>query len=447
MTSPPLVRRLAALALTAGILLAGTTTIPTTTAAARADDTAGASIAATAIDDVQSFWASTMPDVYGRSYEPIPDDHLFPYSSDDPPPACGGRGATPYEQVAGNAFYCPVDDFVAWDVEQLVPQLEERFGDFAVALVLAHEWGHVVQARTGSTIRATIYLENQADCFAGAWARHVESGSSRLLSADAADLDTALGGYLAFRDPPGVDPAQDGAHGNGFDRVSAFQDGFEEGADQCATYENDPPPVTESPYTSYEDQANGGDVPLADTVDLVHTDLDDYWAEHLDGSSPVKALITTRSSASCDGGSDGGVLVAGVEYCPANQRVTYDPDVLSRVYDSTGDFGAGMVLAAEWSAGAQDALGFPIEGRAGRLLADCLTGTWAGDLANGTRARDSRGSGGSQLSLSPDDLDEGIATFVGLGGNRDERGSAFSRVAAFRKGFFQGIDACTAARG
>jgi hypothetical protein len=81
------------------------------------------------------------------------------------------------------------------------------------------------------------------------------------------------------------------------------------------------------------------------------------------------------------------------------------------------------------------------------LLADCLTGTWAGDLANGTRARDSRGSGGSQLSLSPDDLDEGIATFVGLGGNRDERGSAFSRVAAFRKGFFQGIDACTAARG
>ena len=206
MTSPPLVRRLAALALTAGILLAGTT-IPTTTAVARANDTAGTSIAATAIDDVQSFWASTMPDVYGRSYEPIPDDRLFPYSSDDPPPACGGRGATPYEQVAGNAFYCPVDDFVAWDVEQLVPQLEHRFGDFAVALVLAHEWGHVVQARTDSTINATIYLENQADCFAGAWARHVESGRSRLLSADAADLDTALGGYLAFRDPPGVDPA------------------------------------------------------------------------------------------------------------------------------------------------------------------------------------------------------------------------------------------------
>jgi predicted metalloprotease len=347
--------------------------------------------------------------------------------------------------VAGNAFYCSDGDFVAWDVEQLVPRLEQRFGDFAVALVLAHEWGHVIQARTGSTISATVYLENQADCFAGAWAHHVESGDSTRLAADASDLDTALGGYLEFRDPPGIDPSEMGAHGNGFDRVSAFQDGFEEGADQCATYESDPPPVTESPYTSFEDQANGGDVPLADAVDLVHTDADDYWAKHVHGATPVQDLATTssRGAPACDGGTDGGVLVDGVEYCAADQRVIYDPDVLSRVYDSTGDFGAGMVLAAEWSAAAQDALGYAVQGKAGRLLADCLTGTWAGDVARGTRAGAGRGSGGSQLSLSPGDLDQGIATFVALGGHEDERGTAFARVAAFRKGFFKGIDACT----
>jgi predicted metalloprotease len=444
MTSPHLVRRLAALALTAGILVAAIATVPTTTAGARSGD--GGSIAIAAIDDVQAFWARTMPDVYGRSYTPIPDDRLFPYSSDDPPPECGGSGTTPYEQVAGNAFYCPVDDFVAWDVEQLVPRLERRFGDIAVALVLAHEWGHVAQARTRSSITATIYLENQADCFAGAWARHVESGDSTHLEADAADLDTALAGVLEFRDPPGIDPSQDGAHGNGFDRVSAFQDGFEEGAAQCATYENDPPPVTESPYTTYEDQANGGDVSLADAIDLVQTDLDDYWATHLDGGSPVRALTPTRTPPSCDGGTNGGVLVDDVEYCAADRRVTYDPDVLSRVYQSTGDFGAGMVLAAEWSAGAQHSMGLPVHGSAGRLLADCLTGTWAGDVARGTRTGTGRGSG-SQLSLSPGDLDQGIATFVGIGGGHEERGSAFERVAAFRKGFFKGIDGCTAGRG
>jgi predicted metalloprotease len=437
-------RRRVGAAVFAALLLGGAATILSTSAGARSTGSIAttATTATTAIEDIQSFWAHTMPNVYGRSYEPIADDHLYPYSSDDPPPACGERGTTPYEQVAGNAFYCSEGDFVAWDVEQLVPKLTQRFGDFAVALVLAHEWGHVIQARTSSTISATIYLENQADCFAGAWAHHVESGDSTRMSSDESDLDTALGGYLEFRDPPGIDPSQDGAHGNGFDRVSAFQDGFEAGADQCATYENDPPPVTESQYTSYEDQANGGDVALADAVDLVHADLDDYWNQHLDAGSPVKQLAATTTTT-CDGPTGGGVLVDGVEYCAADQRVTYDPDVLARVYDSTGDFGAGMVLAAEWSAGAQDALGFPIDGRAGRLLADCLTGTWAGDVARGTRSGDERGSGGSQLSLSPGDLDQGIATFVGLGGHRDERGSAFARVAAFRKGFFKGIDACT----
>jgi predicted metalloprotease len=442
MTSRTRTGRFAALALTAGLLLTGAATIPTTSAAARSSGSG--SIATTAIADIQAFWARTMPDVYRTAYEPIAEDHLFPYSSDDPPPACGGSGDTPYEQVAGNAFYCSDGDFVAWDVEQLVPRLEQRFGDFAVALVLAHEWGHVIQARTGSTISATVYLENQADCFAGAWAHHVESGDSTRLAADASDLDTALGGYLEFRDPPGIDPSDQGAHGNGFDRVSAFQDGFEEGADECATYENDPPPVTESPYTSFEDQANGGDVALADAVDLVHTDLDDYWGEHVDGGSPVSQLATTAGDAtSCDRGSDGGVLVDGVEYCGADHRVVYDPDVVSRVYRSTGDFGAGMVLAAEWSAAAQDALGFPTGGQAGRLLSDCLTGTWAGDVARGTRTGNGRGSAGSQLSLSPGDLDQGIATFVALGGRNDERGTAFARVAAFRKGFFKGIDACT----
>jgi predicted metalloprotease len=438
-------RSFLALALTAGLVATATAGIPSAEAESTPRSWSGGSLATAAIADIQAFWARTMPDVYGYEYRAIPDDRLFPYSSDDPPPSCGRGGSqTPYEEVAGNAFYCSEDDFVAWDAEQLLPSLEQRFGDFAVALVLAHEWGHAIQARIDSTISATIYLENQADCFAGAWAHHVETGDDTSLSFDAADLDTALGGYLEFRDPPGIDPSQQGAHGNAFDRVSAFQDGFEEGADQCATYENDPPPVTESPYTSYEDQATGGDVSLADAVDLVTKDLDEYWARELGARSPVADVVTTpRGDATCDGGTDGGVLVDGVVYCTGDRTVVYEPEVLSRVYDSTGDFGAGMLLAAEWSVGAQHQLGHPIQGTAGRLLADCLTGTWAGDVADGARARSGSAAGGSQLSLSPGDLDQGIATFVALGGRDEERGSAFSRVAAFRKGFFKGVDACT----
>jgi predicted metalloprotease len=419
-----------------------------------------------AIDDIQAFWADALPDVYGRSYAAIPADRLFPYSSDDPPPACGtdGTDATlPYEEVAGNAFYCPVGDFVAWDVETLFPQLEERYGELTVALVLAHEWGHVVQARTESSLSATIYLENQADCFAGAWARHVDEGERTTLSIDRADLDHALGGYLEFRDPPGVDPSNEGAHGNAFDRVSAFQDGFEAGVDQCATYESDPPEVTESPFTTYEDQASGGDVSLAEAVDLVPVDLDDYWTTQLDratGADVVSDLVVDDDGeVSCAGTSDGGVLVDGVIYCTEDDAVVYDPEALAEVYDATGDFGAGMVLAAAWSSAAQHDFGLAIEGADARLRADCLTGAWAGDVARGVRAgrggspdgsRGGSGDGstsGSQLSLSPGDLDQGIATFVTLGGDaadRTDRGSAFDRVDAFRTGFFDGIEACTA---
>ena len=448
MTPLASIRRAAALALTAGLLFAGTASIPAATSSAGAAQSDTTSFAKTAIADIQAYWATTMPEVYGRKYRPIPDDRLFPYTADNPPPACGGRGSTPYEQVAGNAFYCPDNDFVAWDAQQLMPSLQKRFGDFAVALVLAHEWGHAIQARTGSTIDATVYLETQADCFAGAWARHVESGVDTSLSFGSADLDAALGGYLEFRDPPGIDASQQGAHGNGFDRVSAFQDGYEQGARECATYEKHPPAITESSFTSFQDYSNGGDVSLADTIDLVPTDLDDYWSHHLDGGSPVSHLVASGTSTSCDGGADGGVLVKGVEYCNGSKTVVYDRNVLSRVYDSTGDFGAGMVLAAEWSVAAEHALGAPTGGTAARLLADCLTGTWAGDVARGTRAGTGNGSGsgnsgGSQLSLSPGDLDQGIGTFVSLGGRDQQRGTAFSRVAAFRKGFFKGISACT----
>jgi predicted metalloprotease len=449
MIPPVSIRRVAALALTAGLVLAGTASIPAATASADAAQSDTTSFARSAVADIQAYWATTMPEVYGRKYRPIPEDRLFPYTSDNPPPACGGRGTTPYQEVAGNAFYCSDSDFVAWDAQQLMPSLQKRFGDLAVALVLAHEWGHVIQARTSSTIDASVYLETQADCFAGAWARHVESGVDTSLSFDSADLDAALGGYLGFRDPPGIDASQQGAHGNGFDRISAFQDGYQRGASECATYEKHPPAITESSFTSFQDYSNNGDVSLADTIKLVPPDLDDYWAKQLKGSTPVSHLAVLGSSGStCDGSTDGGVLVKGVEYCNASKTVVYDRNVLSRVYRATGDFGAGMVLAAEWSVAAEHSLGTPTGGTAARLLADCLTGTWAGDVARGTRvdtgSRSGNGSNsGSQLSLSPGDLDQGIGTFLSLGGRDQQRGTGFSRVAAFRKGFFDGVGACT----
>jgi hypothetical protein len=220
--------------------------------------------------------------------------------------------------------------------------------------------------------------------------------------------------------------------------VSAFQDGFEDGTDRCAAYEENPPEVTETSFTSQEDYANGGDLPLDEAIDLIRPDLDDYWSTELGGDSPVQEVVAD-ASASCDGTSDRGVLVDDVTFCASDDTVRYDPDTLEQVYDSSGDFGAGMVLAAAWSSGAIDAQGDSITSKHAHKTADCLTGSWAGDVSRQERARN-RDQDGEGLVLSPGDLDEGVATFVSLG---DGKGSAFSRVAAFRKGFFEGADACT----
>ena len=55
-------------------------------------------------------------------------------------PGCGGERRTSYPEIEDNAFYCPDEDFIAFD-EYLFPRLEDDFGRYTVAMVLAHEWG------------------------------------------------------------------------------------------------------------------------------------------------------------------------------------------------------------------------------------------------------------------------------------------------------------------
>src|SRR4051812_10899349 len=228
------------------------------------------------IADIQSFWAATMPDVYGQQYEEISSDRVFPYSASNPPPNCedGGRTKAPYDEVAGNAFYCSNGDFVAYDDAGLLPKLRKNFGEFAVGLVFAHELGHAVQARVGFEPQMAVDFEQQADCFAGAWAQHVAASDDADVHLSSGDLDTALAGLLTLSDPSGIDSSQEGAHGNGFDRVGAFQDGYEGGAATCANYQDNPPAVTESGYTSYEDQATGGNLELSEMLPTVSKSLE-----------------------------------------------------------------------------------------------------------------------------------------------------------------------------
>ncbi len=408
--------------------------VATGTASAQVSSKYDASIDAT-LADIQTFWSQAMPDTYGQQYEAIPADRVFAYSESNPPPNCDDAGETqaPYEDVAGNAFYCSNGDFVAYDEQGLLPKLREHFGEFAVGLVFAHELGHAVQARVGYDPSATVHLEQQADCFAGAWAQHVASSDDANVHLSTDDLDTALAGLLTLSDPSGIDGGEDGAHGNGFDRVGAFQDGYEGGAATCAAYESSPPAVTESAYTSYEDQANDGNLPLDAMLPTITTSLDEYWtSQSSDLTAPsLSAGGASTDGAANDGDSDGGVLTDSVTYQPSSNTVHYDAATLQEVHDNIGDFGSGLLVATAWASSVQHQLGKLVGTDSARRGAECLAGAWAADAST---------------ALSPGDLDEAVTVLVaaGTGGSSDpgRRGSAFERVAAFRAGFRHGPSKC-----
>ena len=104
-----------------------------------------------------------------------------------------GTGATPYSEVAGNAFYCEQGDFVAWDEQGLFPKLRQQYGDFAPALVLAHEWGHAVQARVGfADLPRPCTWSNRPTASPARGLPHVARATG---ASTAADLDSALAGH------------------------------------------------------------------------------------------------------------------------------------------------------------------------------------------------------------------------------------------------------------
>jgi predicted metalloprotease len=129
-----------------------------------------------------------------------------------------------------------------------------------------------------------------------------------------------------------------------------------------------------------------------------------------------------------------------VFYCASGDYIGYDQDTLAGSVYEIGDFAVSVLLANAWSDAMQSRLGITIAGKDRSLQADCLTGGWT---ASTLPDRQTNTDG---LVLSPGDLDEGITAFLqfSLEGdtNPDEVGTAFERIASFRHGVVDGIDAC-----
>jgi predicted metalloprotease len=412
-----------------------------------------------AFADIEAYWNEQFPALYGEAFTPLAG-HVYAAYPDraEPIPGCGTPQTT-YLDVQGNAFYCVDGDFMAYDDAELMPQLVEQLGQSAIAIVLAHEYGHAVQVRADETNQQTILKEQQADCFAGAWAAHVARGESDAINFTDADVSGGLIAMIQVRDPLqfGGAPIDESSHGTGFDRVGAFQDGFLGGAERCKTFftENRENQLINIPFNANDPDGN---LPLvdpnpdatdgpADVVTLLPADLDRYWTAQLTTNNltltaPTVTLFSSDGDLpSCDA-VDSSELVDNVFYCTASNTIFIDQDwAETSIADPLlGDMSIGYLISQGYSEIVQTLLGSTLTGEPRALLDDCLTGSWIrDDLPPQVEGR--------PLYLSAGDLDEAIVTAIVRGDSTSDtnvNGSALEKVDAFRSGVLGGMESCQA---
>jgi predicted metalloprotease len=415
------------------------------------------------IADLQAYWAQEFPQVYGGMYTPV--GQFVAATPTTKIPNCQGRQETYQKDVKGNAFYCFGSNFITYDDQNLFPYLAKHFGNFAPALVLAHEWGHAIQDRAGidRNNEPTILVELQADCFAGSWVQRIATGASKAVKFAPGDLDAALAAYLTFRDAVGSSANDQQAHGDAFDRVNAFQTGFDGGATACKPFFDNPPPITEQEFTTQQEAASGGNLPEAQVLPATMDLLNDFYSKIAPDVPPLtlKQVVgfngngPTSRYPTCGGGRLSASQVKNrIFYCLADNYIGVDTTLGHDIYSTIGDFGVAVLVGDAYATYIQYEQHFPgVSANTANAVfdADCSTGAWAGAIA----ASASQGglpapSLNTSLSLASGDLDKVIQAFISYNSVREVNPSAdfvFRRVEAFRRGFFDGHNSCAAAYG
>jgi predicted metalloprotease len=399
-------------------------------------------LARNALADLEEFWTGVFPDVFGQEFRPLAGGYFSVDPNDVRPgeyPRGVGCGAQPLE-VEGNAFYCqapntPNSDSITYD-RAFLGELAAGYGEFIPALVMAHEFGHAVQARVGSP-RTSIAVETQADCLAGTWTRWVADGHAPHSRIRAPQLDELLRGYLLLRDPVGTSTAAQSAHGSYFDRVSAFQEGFDSGATACRDDFGPDRVFTQGEFTRDDDFRNQGNAPFSELLTLVEQSLPEFWdrafAEVFRHSFAHPRIQAFRGTAPDCAPKDRDLV-----YCPDVDLVGFDETDLARpAYDDLGDFAVATAVAVPYALAARDQLGLSVDGDAALRSAVCLTGWYSAQVYNRTV---------TSVQISPGDLDESVQFLLTYGDDDRVLGGAdltgFQLVDLFRGGFVQGVSAC-----
>jgi predicted metalloprotease len=411
-------------------------------------------IARNALADLNDYWTQQLPPTYDQGFTPLAGGY-YSVDPDDLDPAQYPNGQVgcgePPQAVEDNAFYCgPSSDYPDGDAIQydrsFLDQLafgsggSEGYGRFIPALVMAHEFGHAVQGRVGYPFQASINIETQADCFAGAWTKWVADGNAPHNTIRPAELDDVLRGYLLLRDPVGTGANAGEAHGSYFDRVSAFQEGFDDGPTACRNSFGAGRPYTQGEFRD-EDIATGGDAPYDQTVgQFAPEGLDEFFQAAFDqlGKTFTAPSLEpfARTAPDCAGERPDTDLV----YCPADHTVGYDEtDLTEPLYadQQGGDYAVLTAIAIPYGLAARDQLGLSTGDQDAIRSSVCLAGAFTATVLD----RES-----SVLAISPGDADESVSFLLEYATDpqvlADSGLTGFQLVDVFRSGVFEGLPAC-----
>ncbi|MGZ4548955.1 MAG: neutral zinc metallopeptidase [Blastococcus sp.] len=402
-----------------------------------------------ALTDLNTFWARAYPEFFHGAFTPLAGGY-FSVDSKHPDRAaypatgigCTRSPASP-DSVAGNAFYDPGCDSIAYD-RSLLQELSTDYGRFLVAVVMAHEFGHAMQGRFGFAASGrSIQDETQADCLAGAWTRWVDDGKAAHVSMRTPELDDVVRGFLLLRDQVGSDPADTQAHGSYFDRVSAYYEGFEGGVASCRDDFGPGRVYTAAAFTSGEDFVNQGNAPYSDIVNWIDITLPLFWKAvfpHAFGKPFTPPTIRAFDSTAPDCPGLGG-RNRDLGYCAPDTTVYYDrTDLIRPAYDKLGDFAVAAGLSVPYALAARSQAHLSVDDGAATRSAVCVTGWYTHQWYTHAFA------GTLDVTLSPGDVDEAVEFMLTYG--RDPRvfpnvsATGFQLVGAFRDGFVTGGAAC-----
>lgn len=394
-------------------------------------------LAGQSVSDLEEFWKFAYPDVFDGELTPVKE--LFSWDSND----YDGTFCDETTEGLVNAGFCERDNTIGWDRTILMPSLRNAYGDMAITMVLAHEYGHAIQQAAGINPKgvATLVAEQQADCFAGVYLRWVAEGKSPRFTLSTGDgLNNLLAAMISFRDPllsENEGYAGGDEHGSAFERISAFQYGFTDGAAACAD------------ITLKEVNARRGELPVElpsdQTGELPVTEKSaraviDAMNQLFTPNNPPKLTFDAASASSCADARPS----PPVSYCPASNTIAVDLGGLKAAgtavegYDGPalqGDNTAYSMLISRYMVALQQAHGgLALDTAEAGLRTACLTGVATTKLSKSITTPD-----GQTVALTAGDIDEAVSGLLtnGLAAgdvNGETVPAGFSRIDAFRVG-------------